>query len=141
MPPVYAAAMAADALAALATGWLYDKADARTLIALPLLSAAVPLLAFTNTLGLTILGALLGGCAVGVQESTLRAVVADLVPSTRRATAYGIFAGALGGATLIGGEVTGALYDYAIPALIITVAVIQVGAIALLVAANRSADS
>ncbi|TNC21582.1 MFS transporter [Amycolatopsis alkalitolerans] len=138
VPLVYAAAMAADALAALATGWLYDKIGARTLIALPLLSAAVPLLAFTNTPGLTILGAVLWGSAVGVQESTLRAVVADLVPSTRRATAYGIFAGILGGATLAGGALTGALYDYSIPTLIVTVTAIQAGAIALLWLGNRS---
>ena len=132
VPVIYAAAMAADALAALVTGWLYDRAGARTLVALPLLSAAVPLLAFTTTLGLAILGALLWGAAVGVQESTLRATVADLVPTGRRATGYGIFAGVLGGATFAGGALTGALYGYSIPTLVITVAAIQAAALILL---------
>ncbi|MTD57984.1 MFS transporter [Amycolatopsis pithecellobii] len=137
VPLVYAAAMATDALAALVTGWLYDRVGARILIALPLLAAAVPLLAFTNSLGLAILGALLWGCAVGVQESTLRAVVADLVPTPRRATAYGIFAGVLGGATLAGGALTGALYDHSIPALIITMVAIQAGAVTLVTRFRR----
>lgn len=141
MPLVYAAAMAADALAALATGWLYDKAGARTLIALPLLSrrrAAAGIHQHLRPHDPRRPAVGLRGRRAGIH---LRAVVADLVPGTRRATAYGIFAGVLGGATLIGGELTGALYDYSIPALITTVAVIQVRAIALLVAANRSADS
>ena len=96
--------------------------------------ATVPLLAFTNTVWLVVLGSLLWGAAVGVQESTLRAVVADLVPASRRATAYGVFAGVLGVATLGGGALTGVLYEYSIPALIITVAAIQGAALLLLAA-------
>ncbi|MFD5140595.1 MFS transporter [Streptomyces sp. NPDC058378] len=132
VPVLYAAAMAADALAALATGWLYDRYGARVLTVLPLLAAAVPALAFTNTLWLVVLGALLWGAAVGVQESTLRATVADLVPTGRRATAYGIFAGIMGAAALAGGALAGALYDVSIPALITTVAAIQAAALVLL---------
>jgi MFS family permease len=44
VPVLYAAAMGVDALAALATGWLYDRAGARTLVALPVLAATVPCL-------------------------------------------------------------------------------------------------
>ncbi|WP_325099951.1 MFS transporter [Streptomyces sp. GMY02] len=134
VPVLYAAAMAADAVAALATGWLYDHCGIRALVALPLLAATVPALAFTDTLGPAVLGALLWGAAVGVQESTLRATVADLVPTGRRATAYGVFAGVMGAATLAGGVLTGALYEVSVPALIITVAAIQAAALALLVA-------
>lgn len=129
VPVLYAAAMAADALAALATGWLYDRVGPRALVSLPVLAAAVPLLAFTGTVWPAVLGALLWGAAVGVQESTLRAVVADLVPGPRRATAYGVFAGVLGAATFGGGALTGALYGRSIPALIVTVAGIQAAAL------------
>ncbi|MEU6462868.1 MFS transporter [Streptomyces sp. NPDC046976] len=132
VPVLYAAAMAADALAALATGRLYDRHGARVLAVLPLLSAAVALLAFTDTVWIVVLGALVWGAAVGVQESTLRATVADLVPPGRRATAYGIFAGIMGAAALAGGALTGALYEVSIPVLITTVAVVQVTALALL---------
>ena len=132
VPVLYAAAMAVDALAALATGWLYDRHGPRVLIALPLLTAAVAALAFTNTLAVAVAGSLVWGAAMGIQESTLRATVADLVPSGRRATAYGLFAGVIGAASLTGGALTGGLYGYSIPVLITTVVVIQGLALVLL---------
>lgn len=132
VPVLYAGAMATDAVAALATGWAYDRLGARVLTVLPLLAAAVPALAFTNTVGWAVIGSLVWGAAMGVQESTLRAVVADLVPTPRRATAYGIFAGIVGATTLAGGALTGVLYSYSIPLLITVVAVIQLLALALL---------
>jgi MFS family permease len=132
VPVLYAAAMAADALAALATGWLYDRFGAQVLVVLPLLSAAVAALSFTQTLWIAAVGALVWGAAVGVQESTLRATVADMVPVGRRATAYGLFAGIMGAAALAGGTLTGALYDVSIPVLIAAVAGIQAAALVLL---------
>ncbi|MER6417830.1 MFS transporter [Streptomyces sp. NPDC001137] len=132
VPVLYAAAMGVDALAALATGWAYDRYGARTLAVLPVLAAGVPLLAFTDTVALTVAGALLWGAAMGVQESTLRATVADLVPPGRRATAYGLFAAVMGAATLVGGILAGALYARSIPALIIVTVAVQALAIVLL---------
>ncbi|MFB7708667.1 MFS transporter [Streptomyces sp. NPDC056105] len=132
VPLLYAAAMAVDALAALATGWMYDRVGPRVLIVLPVLSAAVPALAFTDSLTPVVLGALVWGAATGVQESTLRAVVADLVAPGRRATAYGVFAAVVGVAAFAGGALTGVLYDISIPVLIVVVAAIQAAAVLLL---------
>ncbi|MFE9922742.1 MFS transporter [Streptomyces sp. NPDC005774] len=132
VPVLYAAVMAVDALAALATGWLYDRYGARVLIALPVLTAGVVALAFTDTLAIAVVGSLVWGAAMGIQESTLRAMVADLVPSGRRATAYGLFAGVVGAASLAGGALTGGLYGYSIPMLITVVVAIQVFAVVLL---------
>ena len=42
VPLIYAAAMAAEALAALVSGWLFDRTRGRVLAALPLLVTAVP---------------------------------------------------------------------------------------------------
>jgi MFS family permease len=140
VPVLYAGAMAVDALAALATGWWYDRLGARVLVVLPLLAAAVPALAFTDAVGVAVVGSLVWGAAMGVQESTLRAVVADLVPAERRATAYGIFAGVVGAASLVGGALTGALYGYSVPVLITVVAVIQALALVLLAVTGRSSD-
>ncbi|MDO3095436.1 MFS transporter [Mycobacteroides abscessus subsp. abscessus] len=133
VPIVYAAAMAADAVAALLSGWAYDRAGPKSLAALPIVGATVPMLAFTDSLPGIVLGALLWGAAVGIQESTLRAVVADLVPPPRRATAYGVYAAVLGTATAIGGALTGYLYGVSIPMLIAVVGVIQL--VALITAA------
>ncbi|TQJ92565.1 MFS transporter [Streptomyces sp. SLBN-31] len=132
VPVLYAAAMAVDAVAALATGWLYDRCGPRVLIALPVLTAGVVVLAFTDTVAIAVAGSLVWGAAMGIQESTLRATVADLTPRGRRATAYGLFAGVVGAASLAGGALTGGLYGYSIPALITVVAVIQVLAVVLL---------
>ena len=132
VPVLYAAAMAVDAIAALGTGWLYDRYGPRVLIALPVLTAGVVALAFSDTVAVAVAGSLVWGAAMGIQESTLRATVADLVPSGRRATAYGLFAGVVGAASLAGGALTGGLYGYSIPVLITVVIAIQVLAVVLL---------
>ncbi|MEU2930053.1 MFS transporter [Streptomyces sp. NPDC007251] len=137
VPVLYAAAMAVDAVAALATGWLYDRFGPRVLLALPVLTAAVAALAFTDTLAVAVAGSLVWGAAMGIQESTLRATVADLVPSGRRATAYGLFAGVVGAASLAGGALTGGLYGYSIPVLIEVVVAIQVLAVLLLAVTGK----
>ncbi|MFF9644935.1 MFS transporter [Kitasatospora aureofaciens] len=138
VPVLYAGAMLAGALASLATGWLYDRIGPRTLVALPVLAAAVPPLGFSEAVTAAVAGALVWGAALGVQESTLRAVVADLVPAPRRATAYGVFAAVVGAATLAGGALTGALYAVSVPALVVTVVAVQAAALLLLVAVRPS---
>jgi MFS family permease len=139
VPLIYAAAMVADALAALVTGWWYDRRGAVTLAALPVLAAVVPILAFSGSLGPVLLGALVWGAAVGVQESTLRAVVADLVGPRRRATAYGVYAAVLGVAAAGGGALTGFLYERSVPLLIGVVVGVQVLALAALPLVRREA--
>lgn len=125
IPVVYAAAMGVDAIAALASGWLYDRIGLRVLAVVPMLSAVVPVLAFTTAPGVAVAGVLVWGAVLGLQESTMRAAVADLVPTVRRGTAYGIFAAGFGAATLAGGALTGVLYDRSVTALIVTVVAAQ----------------
>lgn len=132
VPVIYAAAMAADALTALGSGWSYDRIGPKALAALPVLSLVAVALGFTGSAWLMVAGALAWGAAVGIQESTLRAVVADLVTPPRRATAYGVFAAALGVATAVGGVLTGWLYDVSPTAVIVVVAAIQALALAAL---------
>ena len=131
VPVLYAGVMVVDALAALATGWAYDRFGPRVLLALPIVAAPIPFFGFADTLAPVIVGALLWGVALGIQESTLRATVADLVGSHRRSTAYGIFAASVGVATLGGGTLAGALYDVSIPALVITTIAVQAAALVL----------
>ncbi|GAB7183927.1 MJ1317 protein [Kitasatospora sp. Ki12] len=141
VPVLYAAAMLADAVVALATGWLYDRVGPRVLAVLPVLVAAMTALAFSGTRAAVVAGVLLWGAVMGVQESTLRATVADLVPTGHRATAYGVFAAVVGVATLAGGALTGTLYEVSVPALVATVALVQAAALALLVAVRPAGES
>lgn len=139
IPLIYAAAMAADAVAALVIGWRYDRAGPRVLGWLPVLAALVPVLAFGDHMAMVVAGALVWGAAVGIQESTLRAVVADLVEPGRRATAYGMYAAVIGVAAAAGGALTGFLYSQSIAALIVVVTTIQVLALGLLPMVRRTA--
>jgi hypothetical protein len=139
VPLLYAAAMAAGAVAALLTGEAYDRVGARTLLALPVLVAAVPPLAFAGGFVAVTAGVLLWGAAVGLQDSTVKALVADLVRPDRRATAYGLFAAVQGAGALVGGIATGALYEHSTASLVIAVVASQVlaGVLLLVSAAWR----
>jgi MFS family permease len=114
IPVTYALAMAAAALGALASGWLYDRLGLRCLMLALALSAAVPALAFSTRPLLIWVGAAVWGAATGMHESTLRAAVADLVPAARRGASYGIFGAVYGLAWLAGSTVIGALYGHAV---------------------------
>ena len=137
VPVVYAAAMGVDALMAVATGWLYDRIGRRSLLVVPFVSAAIPMFAFTTTPWLVVTGILLWGAVMGIQESTMRAAVADLVPARRRGTAYGVFAAGFGTATFIGGALMGILYGISIPAIIMAVVCIEICALIVLIIAIR----
>ena len=141
VPLLYAAAMAAGAVAALLTGEAYDRIGPRTLLALPVLVAAVPPLALSGGLAAVTTGVLVWGAAVGLQDSTVKALVADLVRPDRRATAYGMFAAVQGAGALVGGIATGALYEHSARALVIAVAGSQLLATVLLVVVSRRARS
>lgn len=139
IPVIYAVAMGVDALAALGSGWLYDKTGLRGLIVLPVLTAVVPFLSFSTSPLLVWIGAGVWGAAMGVHESTMRAAVADLVPANRRGTGYGLFTAVYGLAWLAGSVIIGALYDSSLTALFIFVVALQAAALAafLPLAASR----
>ena len=108
-PLVYALAMGAEALAALATGDLFDRWGPHVLLGVPFLVAVVPVAAFSDQLWLVLVGVVVWGAATGIQDSTVKAYVASLVAPGRRATAYGIFAAVQGLGALAGGVLAGAL--------------------------------
>ena len=139
VPVLYAGAMAVEAVAALATGSAYDRVGATVLYPLPLLVAAVPALVFAQTLGLVLVGVALWGVATGIQDSTVKALVADLVPPTSLATAYGVFAAAQGVAALAGGVLAGWLYADHLGVLVAVIGAIQAVSLVTLVSSTRRA--
>lgn len=72
------------------------------------------------------------GAANGLQDSTVKALVADLVEPGRRATAYGVFAAIQGAAAIVGGAAAGFLYERSLSVLITAVAATQLAAAILL---------
>lgn len=137
VPLLYAAAMATEAVTALVTGFAYDRWGATILYALPVVIAAVPALALSETWLLVLAGLLIWGAATGVQDSTVKALVADLVPQHRLATAYGVFAAFQGVAALAGGTLAGGLYAEHRTLLIALVALAQACSAGLLMLALR----
>lgn len=138
VPVVYAGAMGVEALAAVGVGLVYDRRGGAVLYAVPVLVALVPPLALSGTVWLALVGVAVWGLAYGVQDSTVKALIAEVVEAPRRATAYGVFAGVQGAFAIVGGVVAGWLYDRSLPALVVVVAVSQLVALVLIVRTVRT---
>ena len=113
VPLIFAFAMAIDALVALVAGRVYDRRGLRVLLVVPLSTVGI-LLAFTNSPLLVWLGAGIWGGVMGLQESTLRAAVGDMIPGHGRGMAYGVFNGLYGFGLLAGSIAMGVLYGISV---------------------------
>lgn len=134
IPFFYAIAMAVDGLAALAIGKLYDILNARTannraglllMGGMPLLSAFIPVLAFTSDKAMIILSVILWGIVMGAHETIMKSAIADLTPLKKRGTGYGIFNTAYGMAMFVGAALMGLLYDISIPLMVLFASAVQ----------------
>ena len=114
IPIFYALAMGADALAALLLGRLFDRVGLPLLIITSLACAFFAPLVFFGGFHVAMLGMILWGVGIGVQESIMRAVIAGMVSADRRATAYGIFNAGFGVFWFLGSALMGILYDMSI---------------------------
>lgn len=138
IPVLFAIAMGVDALVALAVGHLYDRRGWSILLAIPLLSLPIAPLAFSDSHAGAVAGVILWGAAMGVHETILRAAVADLVPSSKRGLAYGLFNGLYGVAWFLGSALLGILYGLSIPALIAASILLELASLPPLVLLIRS---
>jgi len=111
IPVIYAIAMAVDGVAALIVGRVYDKIGIASLVIIPLLSLAIPPLVFGASVKLVFIGMVLWGVVLGIQETIMRAAIADLAPLGRRGFAYGMFNTIHGVALFTGSAVLGMLYE------------------------------
>lgn len=137
VPLIFALAMAVDALVALVAGRVYDRRGLQVLTVVPLATVAV-LLAFADVPWVVWVGAGVWGGVMGLQESTLRAAVADMIPSQRRGMAYGIFNALYGFALLAGATAMGALYGASTGLLVLFVVAVETVAAAALIVMLRS---
>jgi MFS family permease len=132
IPVLYALAMAADAVAALILGPLFDRIGLRTMLGATLLSALTPPLAFLGGVEAAVVAMVLWGIGMGAQESIVRAAVAQLSPAERRGTAYGIFNSIFGVAWFAGSVLLGVLYDRSVLGLVVVAMLLQVMALPIL---------
>jgi MFS family permease len=139
IPIIYAIAMGVDALAALLVGKTYDRIGLISLLAVPLLTLPIPFLAFSHSYSLVLIGMALWGVVMGIQETIMRAAIADLTPVERRGFAYGVFNTAHGAGWLLGGALMGLLYEFSINYLILFVVVMELISIPLFFVVKRAA--
>lgn len=111
VPLLYALAMLVDAAVAPVSGKLYDKKGTILLLAIPVIGILIPFLGFGMSRELIYAAAILFGISMGIQETVLRAVVADRIHISKRGTAYGIFNTVYGAGFFIGGVLVGWLYE------------------------------
>ncbi|HVP57158.1 MAG TPA: MFS transporter [bacterium] len=118
IPLMYAVAMGVDGVAALVVGKLYDKRGFSALMALPAIGIIGAPMLFSLSRPAIIVGIILWGIAIGIQETIMRAAVGDLVPLKRRGWAYGTFYAVFGVSWFLGSLVIGFLYGHSIAAVI-----------------------
>ena len=132
IPILYAVAMGVDALAALVLGGLFDRKGVAVLIFATIVAAFFAPLVFLADGYLVFIGMALWGLGMGAQESIMRAVVAEMIPAKRRASAYGIFNAAFGLSWFLGSLLMGILYDFSLPAVMVCSVVLQVASVPVL---------
>lgn len=137
IPVFFSIAMAADGLAALIFGRLYDIKGISILILITAFSSFFTPLVFIDGFYFALFGMILWGIGLGSQESIMRAVVANLVQMDKRGTAYGTLNIWFGVFWFLGSALMGFLYDISILSLIICSMGIQLAAIPILLAVNK----
>ena len=139
IPLIYAIAMGVDALAALLVGKTYDKIGLISLLAVPFLTLPIPFLAFSYSYSLVLIGIVSWGVVMGIQETIMRAAIADLTPIERRGFAYGIFHTVYGASLFLGAALMGLFYEHSINHLILFVVVMELISMPLFLLVRRAA--
>ncbi|BDG61570.1 MFS transporter [Caldinitratiruptor microaerophilus] len=137
IPLAFAVAMAVDALAAVVAGKLYDRLGVGALFALPLGIVPATVLAFGSSAVAAWAGVVVWGAVLGVQETIMRAAVADLAPPAVRGRAYGLFNTAFGVAWFVGSAAMGFLYNRSTALVILFSVLAQAVAVPLLLLLQR----
>jgi MFS family permease len=141
IPVFFAIAMAAGAVASFVVGKLLDKFGI-SMVAVGFGVAAffAPLVFLGGTI-LALVGMVLWGIGMGVQDSALTAIISGVVGPERRGTAFGVFDTGFGIAWFIGSAALGLLYEISIPGLVAFSMVLQMLALPLLFFANKQREA
>ncbi|HEY5393306.1 MAG TPA: MFS transporter, partial [Hanamia sp.] len=111
---LYSVAMAAEGIAALLLGKIFDKWGMKTMIYITVISLFFAPMVFLGGFTWAIFGMIVWGIGMGAQESVLKAAVAELIPPYKRGTAFGVFNAGFGIFWFLGSVALGYLYDYSI---------------------------
>lgn len=131
IPAFLAIASAMAVVATLVLGRLYDRIGIAAVAGAVILAASFSPLVFLGGFGLALVGLLLWGIGYAVQDTLLKALIASVLPESRRNLAFGLFYLGYGGGWLIGSVATGLLYDQSRIALVVFAAAAQIASVPL----------
>jgi MFS family permease len=137
VPLFLAMATVMGILASLVLGRLYDRIGVPVLLGAVLVSALFSPLVFLGGFGVALVGMLLWGIGYAVQDTLLKAVVANMLPEGKRNLAFGLFYTGYGAGWLVGSVTTGLLYGHSVTAVIAFAVAIQLASLPLFVLAQR----
>jgi MFS family permease len=132
IPVSYSIAMGINTITAPLFGLFYDRKGFSILIIVTVIAGLFAPLVFFGNFTLALIGVSLWSMGVGAHESLMRAIVANMVPSDKRGSAYGVFNTGFGVFWFLGSVFMGFLYDISIPTLVIFSVVVQLLAVPLL---------
>jgi MFS family permease len=110
---------------------LFDRYGFRVLIILTVVASLFAPLVFLGGFTVSLLGAAVWGMGMGFHESIIPAAVPPMVPSQKRASAFGLFTAGYGIFWFAGSAAIGYLYDRSITITIIFCVVTQLLAVPL----------
>lgn len=136
VPVLFALAMFVDGVSGLVMGRVYDRRGPLTLLAVPI-AAALAATTFAHNAPLIWVGVSVWGIVNGVLDSTVKAVVTELVPRSGRAVAFGWLAFVRGVGLLVAGAALGLAYDQGIRDVILLIVVANAVALVALILVLR----
>ena len=113
-------------------GRLFDKKGLPTLMIIPILSVFIVPLTYSRYYSGALIEMIMWGAVMGIQDTVMRAAIADMIPTAKRGIAYGIFNMAYGASWFAGSVSMGVLYDISIPHVILFSVISEVITIAIL---------
>lgn len=119
IPIFYAVAMAVSGGASLVFGRLFDRYGFPVLVGLTIVASLFAPLVFLGGFWMALLGAAIWGMGMGVHESIIPAAVTPMVPSQRRASAFGLFTASYGIFWFLGSALMGFLYERSLVGVIV----------------------
>jgi MFS family permease len=138
VPIYYSIAMATGAIGAFVFGRLLDRLGVSAILVALFVSVFSTPMVFLGGPALALVGMIVWGLGMGVQDSALKAILAAVVPASKRSTAFGVFDTGYGVAWFLGSAAMGLLYDSYLPALVVFSIVLQLGALPVLFYASQS---
>ncbi len=123
--------MGIDALTALIFGRLFDKKGLLILISVPLLTIPIAPL-FSMNFRDVLVGIILWVSVLGIQETIMKAAVANMIPIAKRGLVFGIFNATFGITWLLGSTFMGILYSLSISYIILFSIIVELVSVPLI---------